>query len=226
MTARKFTPTDYPLVDLKTGKITSQWRRFNEDVATAITPGSAGEIAGSDGTNIVWDKIRDTNVAAGAAIAWSKINKAGSSLADLATRSASDLDTGTLSAARLPTISQLACIGRTVTGIGAGVTDYLGVLDSTVEGDAFMVCPVPGTVRNLFVVADGSPAVGQTFAYTVRKNSVDQAVTCTIAGTGAIANDSTHSFPVAAGDLLTVKLVTSAGASTRKHQFGFEVATA
>lgn len=224
MTARKFTPTDYPLVDLKTGKITSQWRRFNEDVATAITPGSSGEIAGSDGTNIVWAKIADVNVAAGAAIAWSKISKVGSSLADLATRSASDLNSGTLNTARLPTIGQLALFGRAM-AVAAPTTVYLGLSSSATEADEAIVVPVAGVIKNLFVLSDGAPTVGQTYTYTVRKNGVDQTVTATISGAAVSANDVTHNFAVAAGDSISVKLVTSAGAAVTSHHFGLQVTT-
>lgn len=46
--------------------------------------------------------IADAQIAAAAAIGWTKISKVGSSLADLATRSASDLDSGTLPDARFP----------------------------------------------------------------------------------------------------------------------------
>jgi hypothetical protein len=47
-----------------------------------------------------WSTIVDAMVDASAAIGWSKISKTGSSLADLATRSASDLSSGTLATAR------------------------------------------------------------------------------------------------------------------------------
>lgn len=43
-------------------------------------------------------------VSSGATILWSQVDKTGSSLADLATRSASDLSSGVLSTALLPTI--------------------------------------------------------------------------------------------------------------------------
>jgi hypothetical protein len=46
--------------------------------------------------------IANAQIAAAAAIAWSKISKSGSSLADLATRSAADLSSGTLPDARFP----------------------------------------------------------------------------------------------------------------------------
>lgn len=47
-------------------------------------------------------EIVDSQIAAAAAIQWSKISKTGSSLADLTTRSAADLSSGTLPDARFP----------------------------------------------------------------------------------------------------------------------------
>jgi hypothetical protein len=64
--------------------------------------GAIGTLLQSDGTDTIWSLLADANVAGAAAIAWSKISKAGSSLADLATRSASDLSSGTLPDARFP----------------------------------------------------------------------------------------------------------------------------
>lgn len=63
-----------------------------------------------------WGKVVDAHVDAAAAIAWTKISKAGSSLADLATRSAGDLSSGTLPSGRL-------------SGIYSGVTG-LGTLEA------------------------------------------------------------------------------------------------
>lgn len=59
--------------------------------------GSAAWIPG----DVTVSAITDAQVAAGAAIAWTKISKTGSSLADLATRSAADLSSGTLLDARV-----------------------------------------------------------------------------------------------------------------------------
>src|SRR5215213_3855736 len=122
MAGRTFVPTMYPLVDPSTGLITSQWRRYQEGVSAAVTPGSSGEVLTSNGVSLVWQKLVNANIAVGAAIAyakltltgavvdadiaaaaaiaWSKLSKAGSSLADLATRSAGDLTSGTLAHAR------------------------------------------------------------------------------------------------------------------------------
>lgn len=64
--------------------------------------------------------ITDTQIAAAAAIAWSKLSKSGSSLADLATRSAADLSSGILAAARLGTAA--TCEGRLTLTSGTPVT--------------------------------------------------------------------------------------------------------
>ncbi|MDH6371745.1 hypothetical protein M2444_003544 [Paenibacillus sp. PastF-3] len=88
-------------------------------------PNHTGDVTSTgDGvTAIAAGVIVDSDVNAAAAIAWSKINKAGSSLADLGTKSAGDLSTGTLSAARLPAISGdiTMAAGTSTAAITAGV---------------------------------------------------------------------------------------------------------
>ena len=65
--------------------------------------------------------------------AWADVSKTGSSLADLATRSAGDLSSGTLAAARLPTQAVRTDVARTITvahtfaPTAAGVPFILGV---------------------------------------------------------------------------------------------------
>jgi hypothetical protein len=56
--------------------------------------------------------IVDIDINASAAIAWTKISKTASSLLDLATRSASDLSSGTLNVARFPTAIPATSIGN------------------------------------------------------------------------------------------------------------------
>lgn len=67
--------------------------------------------------------IVDADVSASAAIAWNKLNKTGASLADLPTRSAADLNSGTLPAARLPAISGdiTMAAGTSAAALTAGV---------------------------------------------------------------------------------------------------------
>ena len=56
-----------------------------------------------DSTEITNDSIVNADISAAAAIDWTKLNKTGSSLVDLTTRSAGDLSSGTLADARLST---------------------------------------------------------------------------------------------------------------------------
>jgi hypothetical protein len=70
------------------------------------------------------------------------------------------------------------------------------------------------TFSNMYASTLSTPAAGQTFTLTMRKNAVDQALTCQITNPNFTANDNTHSFSVVAGDLVSVKLVTSATSGT------------
>ncbi|NOU83219.1 hypothetical protein GC101_30635 [Paenibacillus sp. LMG 31459] len=81
---------------------------INGTNATVYThPNHIGDVTSTgDGvTAIAAGVIVDADVNASAAIAWTKLSKTGASLADLPTRSAADLSSGTLAAARLPAIS-------------------------------------------------------------------------------------------------------------------------
>lgn len=87
-------------------------------------PNHTGDVTSTgDGvTAIAPGVIVDADVNAGAAIGWSKISKSGSSLADLGTRSAADLSSGTLPGARMPAISGDITLsaGTTTAAITAG----------------------------------------------------------------------------------------------------------
>lgn len=80
--------------------------------------------AGSVALNIAAGVIVNTDINAAAAIAWTKIDKTGSSLADLTTRSAGDLTSGNLAYARMPTGSGTWTATPTISGtitVGADV---------------------------------------------------------------------------------------------------------
>jgi len=85
--------------------------------------GDITSAAGSTVTAISAGVIVDADVNSSAAIGWTKISKTGSSLADLVTRSAGDLSSGTLLAARMPALSGdiTMTAGTTTTAIAAGV---------------------------------------------------------------------------------------------------------
>lgn len=92
----------------------------------ARLPALSGDITMAAGTStvaITAGAIVDADINASAAITWTKISKTGSSLADLVTRSAGDLSSGTLLAARMPALTGdiTMTAGTTTTAITAGV---------------------------------------------------------------------------------------------------------
>ena len=213
-----YIPKDQLLVDPQTGAINFGWLAFLKTLSSRIV-----------------------------SVAWSTLNFTGSSLADLAVRSASDLSSGTVPLARLSgiTTSQLSAsagitetqlathtkagwYGGTTpgTGIAAGLTVYLSPRGAhATESSTAVVFPIASVLKRVRVVADGSPGAGKSFTYTLRVNGIDQAVTATMADAATTASDLTHSVTVAAGDTVSVKLVTSAGASTREHAVSLDVTT-
>ena len=69
----------------------------------------------------------------------------------------------------------------------------------------------PGTIRNLRVQVATAGTGAATVTYTVRKNGVDTALTCTLANTASGgASDLVHSFTVVAGDQISISIVKSA----------------
>jgi hypothetical protein len=87
------TPADPVTGDLLVAQ-SSLWSRLAIGAASRVLTVSGGVPA--------WALLVNANIDPAAAIAWTKIDKTGSSLADLATRSASDLSSGTLPDGRFP----------------------------------------------------------------------------------------------------------------------------
>ncbi len=70
--------------------------------------------------------------------------------------------------------------------------------------------PAAATLTNFYVQSSVALGAGNTGVFTLSKNATPQSVTCTISGASATScSDTTHSFSVSQGDLLTVKLVTT-----------------
>ena len=103
--------------------------------------------------------------------------------------------------------------------VAAATTIYLdddGALAT--EGDTVYRMPFDGYIFSLDAYADGSPGGSDTFTYTVRVSAVDTALVGTITGAGT----SVRAYPATAifatkGSAVTIKLVTSATASARRH---------
>lgn len=81
---------------------------------------------------------------------------------------------------------------------------------NTTEASVQGVVPVAGSIAN-FTVHLSAAAGTSVLAFTWRKGGSDQALTCSITGSGpgTSCSDLTHNFTVAAADLIDVKLVVS-----------------
>jgi len=85
-----------------------------------------------------------------------------------------------------------------------------GGLPSSTETNVDTSAPSAATVTNFDVQMSSAPGVGNNIVFTWRQNASSTALTCTISGNVATScNDSTHSFVVAQGDLLTIQLVST-----------------
>jgi hypothetical protein len=93
-------------------------------------------------------------------------------------------------------------------------TQYLpiggGGLASTTETNVDLDSPAAATIQNFSVQMSAAPGVGNSVVFTWRKNASSTALTCTISGASATnCSDLTHSFTVAASDLMDIQAVTT-----------------
>jgi hypothetical protein len=94
----------------------------------------------------------------------------------------------------------------------------------TTEGfDSYYICSRAGIIKNLFVETDLAAELGKDIVITVRKNGVDQTLTCTLSE-ATTANDTANSFSVAAGDKISVKELQQDNASDHNIIIGMEYA--
>jgi hypothetical protein len=97
--------------------------------------------------------------------------------------------------------------------LGAGNTQFMGPGNFVSGAEANVVLPVrAGNVSNLRVLANGVVTAG-SYTFTVRKNGVDTAVTCTMNNTAC--SDTVNRVAFAAGDNLNI-MVTSVGGTTAR----------
>jgi hypothetical protein len=102
--------------------------------------------------------------------------------------------------------------GGTGVGTNLGVNAFMSMFNSgssTTESQVQQPMPVAGTLKNFIVRRDAALSAATQIVYTVRKNGVDTAVTCTITFvSGALTcSDLTHSVVFAAGDLISIGTV-------------------
>jgi len=101
--------------------------------------------------------------------------------------------------------------------VAAGATVYAGGRSSTTEAQVSVVMPTAGTISNLYAYASTAPGAGQTYTATIFKNgSADATLEAQItnSSSGRLESDTVGTVSVVAGDLISVRIVGSAGAAT------------
>ena len=73
--------------------------------------------------------------------------------------------------------------------------------------------PFACVLRNLYIDVQTAPAAGKSWTATLRDDAADTALTCAIVDANTSANDTTNSATVAAGSVITLKVV-AAGTPT------------
>ncbi len=107
-------------------------------------------------------------------------------------------------------ITMYSATGLTVTANTYYIPVGGGGSLSTTEANVDIDSPTSATITNMAVQLSVALGGGNSGVFTFRKNGVSQSVTCTISGGAATSClDSTHSFNVSQGDLLTIQLVTT-----------------
>lgn len=160
--------------DLVVANSTPVWARF--------AVGGSGTFLRSTGTDPAWStdgstliSLNATNIASGtialarlpttianaqidaaAAIAWTKISKTGSSLADLTTRSAADLSSGTLADARLSTNVSLFGTSVGTADLDAGAVTAVKIADIGCTAGQAMTWQLSGWTCATFGTGSGS----------------------------------------------------------------------
>ena len=77
------------------------------------------------------------------------------------------------------------------------------------EGDTQFPFPTAGTIRNLYIRTSNTQNAGGSLVLTVRLNGADTALVATVTAGGAagVYSDTSNSFTVAAGDVISFKYV-------------------
>lgn len=104
--------------------------------------------------------------------------------------------------------------------ISSGVTTYLAFhsTSNAVEARRNEPMPIDGTIKKLYVITSGTQDASGSLVITARKNGSSQTLSVTIAarsGTG-VYSDTSNSFTVSAGDLVSYQVVNNATATSAR----------
>lgn len=116
--------------------------------------------------------------------------------------------------------------GSFTTSMATGSTEYLALGGQATPSGTLNLrdapLPTAGVFSKLRVRTSTAPTSGKSYAFTLLKNGVDTAVTCTISDTATDCNDASNSVTFAADDLIALKSVPSGTPSAGLVTFGLE----
>ncbi len=118
-------------------------------------------------------------------------------------------------------------------GFGGNSTSYtypLGITSTSTsttpdvaDGDVMLVNR-SGTIKNFTVILASVPNVGKSYPFTIYDGTTSTGVTVTLTNaTGATLTDSTHSYSILAGDLISIKFVGSGGETSMNAVWTFDI---
>jgi hypothetical protein len=117
--------------------------------------------------------------------------------------------------------SRIGLNGGSASTPAAGGTFYLGAAGSygSVNSNPFVIVK-PGIISGFYVAVTTAPGAGQSFTYTVYKNGSPTTMSGAISGAASFSVAvSGAAISVLPTDLITMQLVTSAGAAVSIHNF-------
>lgn len=101
--------------------------------------------------------------------------------------------------------------GCTSVNLSGTATEYMcpiGRIGATNAAEAVsteIIMPFTATVNNLYVRLTTGPGGTTTRTFSLTRNTVPQSLSVTISGANTTGSDTTHSFPVVAGDTLCLR---------------------
>lgn len=121
---------------------------------------------------------------------------------------------GTSTWASPPSVITGGSVGTTVP---QSATSFIWFGESATESNVYSFLP-SGTLSKFIVKASSGLPSGQTAQFTVRKDGVNTAITCTITGTSDNCNDGTHTV-ASTTNAFSVQVVTSATTGALNYSF-------
>ncbi len=114
------------------------------------------------------------------------------------------------------TVGAVALLQFSGAAVAAGATVFLGHGANATEAIVAFPCPVAGTIIAASAACSTGPVGAETFSYRIRVAAGNVGTVMTITG-AAVLVVAAQTVAVTLGQLVTVRLITSAGAAVASH---------